>query len=83
MTTVSNGAQNEPEGAAMSELLRLAGSASLRADLEWIASHRHNPFVKNNRIDVDTYIEFLTQYNEFINHRPKPFVKMIDREMKL
>jgi len=27
--------------------------------------------------------EFVTQYNEFINHEPKPFKPMIDKVMKL
>ena len=56
---------------------------SLNYDMQWIASHRHNPFVKDTGIDVDAYIEFVSQYNEFINHEPKKFKAIIDREMIL
>ena len=65
------------------ELLRLAGSSSLREDMEYLSSHRHNPVLANGVVDMDRLIEFLTQFNEFINHQPKPFRPMTDREMKL
>ncbi len=65
------------------ELLRLAASPSLRDDMEYLASHRHNPALVNGIVDMDRLIEFVTQFNEFINHKPKPFVPMIDRDMKL
>jgi hypothetical protein len=65
------------------ELLRLAGSLSLREDMEYLSSHRHNPVLVNGMVDMDRLIEFLTQFNEFINHEPKPFMPMIDKEMKL
>ena len=65
------------------ELLRLAGSSSLREDMECLSSHRHNPVFANGMVDMDRLIEFLTQLNEFINHQPKPFRPMTDKEMKL
>jgi len=65
------------------ELIKLARSDALRKDMETIASNRHNPFVKEGKVDVDAYIEFVTQYNEFINHTPKPFSRIIDKDMKL
>jgi hypothetical protein len=65
------------------ELLRLAGSLSLREDMEYLSSHRHNPVLVNGMVDMDRLIEFLTQLNEFINHEPKPFMPIIDKEMKL
>lgn len=68
---------------AAKELLELAGSEALRRDMVTIASRRHNPFIKDGEVDVDAYIEFVTQFNEFINHEPKPFKPMIVREMKL
>lgn len=68
---------------AEQELIELSQSESLRKDLEIIASQRHNPFIKNGKVDVDAYIEFVTQFNEFINHAPKPFKPMIDRDMRL
>lgn len=65
------------------ELLRLAGSLSMREDMERVAYQRHNPFIKNGIVDLDAYIEFVTEFNEFINHEPKPFEPMIDRDMRL
>ena len=47
------------------------------------AEQKHNPFFKNGKAHADAYIEFVTQYNDFINHLPKPFRRMIDNDMKL
>lgn len=65
------------------EMLRLAASSSLREDMEYLAANRHNPVIINGKIDLDRLIEFLTQFNEFINHEPKPFKPIIDKVMKL
>lgn len=68
---------------AKEELLKLSGSASFRKDMQTIRANRHNPFIKDGKVDADAYIEFLNQFNEFINHAPKPFRPMIDKDMKL
>jgi hypothetical protein len=68
---------------AKKELRELAESDAFRKDMEFIRSHRHNPFVKDGKVDVDAYLEFVEQYNEFINHEPKPFKPMVDKDMKL
>lgn len=65
------------------ELLRLASSSSMREDMELIARQRHNPVMVDGKINMDRVLEFLTQFNEFINHEPKPFEPMIEKEMKL
>jgi hypothetical protein len=65
------------------ELLRLAGDSLLREDMEYVAAHRHNPLIIDGKIDMDRLIEFLTQYNEFINHKRQPFKPIDDREMRL
>ena len=65
------------------ELLRLAGSSSLREDMRYLSSHRHNPVIVNGMVDMDRLIEVLTQFNAAINHEPKPFRPIIDKEMKL
>lgn len=65
------------------ELLSFAKSGTLRNDMEQMRSHWQNPFLKDGIVDVDGYIEFVTRFNEFINHRPKPFKPMIDKVMKL
>jgi len=65
------------------ELLRLSQSSSLKADMRYVSAHRHNPLIVDGKVDLDRFITFLTEYNEFINHKPKPFKPMIDRIMKL
>lgn len=75
MATISEGAKQE--------LLKLSESASLRKDMQIIRANRHNPFFKDGKADADAYVEFLNQFNEFINHTPKPFRRMIDKDMKL
>ncbi len=65
------------------ELLEFAGSDVFRKDMDILRRRWDSPFVKNGVVDVDAYIEFVTQFNEFINHEPKPFTPMIDKEMKL
>ncbi|MCX5885958.1 MAG: hypothetical protein NT096_08640 [Proteobacteria bacterium] len=68
---------------AKRELRELAESDSFRKDMETVRANRHNPFVKDGKVDVDAYLEFVEQYNEFINHEPKPFRRMIDKDMRL
>lgn len=65
------------------ELLNLAKSSSLKEDMRHLSENRHNPVVVNGKIDMNRLITFLTEFNEFINHEPKPFKPMIDRVMKL
>ena len=64
------------------EWTALAESGSLRDDIRRLAKTRHNHFLKDGRVDIDRYIEFLNGDNEFINHTPKPFKPMTDRIMK-
>ena len=68
---------------AEKELIKFSRSDSLRKDMEAVRLNRHNPFLKDGKVNIDAYIEFVTQFNEFINHEPKPFRKIIDRVMKL
>jgi hypothetical protein len=65
------------------ELIKLSRSEALRKDMETITLSRHNPFIKEGKVDADAFIEFVTQYNEFINHAPKPFAQIVDKYMKL
>lgn len=65
------------------EMLELARSGSFRADMQILEMRSKSPFAMGDRIDLDAYVEFVTQFNEFINHRPKPFRKMIDKDMRL
>ena len=52
-------------------------------DLKAIKRMRNNPFLKDGKADVDAYVRFVCSFNEFINHEPKLFSKIIDREMIL
>lgn len=63
------------------ELQELAKSANLQNDMQRIARTRHNPFVVNGKGDIDQVLTFLTEYNHFINHNPKPFRKIVDKDI--
>jgi len=65
------------------ELLDMAASPGLRSDMRLLRGARHNPALHDGRMDLDRLICFLTEYNEFINHEPKPFAEIIDRDMKI
>lgn len=68
---------------AENELIELARSEELRKDMEMMKAQWKTPFIKDGRVDVDAYIEFVTEFNEFINHKPKPFKKIIEKAMRL
>ncbi|MEO5359271.1 MAG: hypothetical protein H7843_02355 [Nitrospirota bacterium] len=65
------------------DLYEASKSETLRLDMQRVAAHRHNPFMKNGQPDIDAILQFLMEYNEFINHEPKPFRKIIDTVMLL
>ena len=65
------------------ELLGMAASSGLRHDMRLLRRTRHNPVLLDGRMDLDRLIAFLTEYNEFINHEPKPFARMVERDMKM
>ncbi|MFH1779142.1 MAG: hypothetical protein ABH847_03810 [Candidatus Omnitrophota bacterium] len=65
------------------ELLKVAKSAKIKADFRKLSKNRINPFIINGDVDMDLLVEFLTECNAFINHTPKPFRKIIDRDMRL
>jgi len=68
---------------AEKELIDLAKSDSFKKDIEMLRSRWQMPFIRDGKVDADAYIEFVTQFNEFINHEPKPFKPIIDRDMRL
>lgn len=65
------------------ELLIMARSSKLRQDLRRVSKNRYNPFMVKGKIDLDRILEFLTEYNAFIGHTPKPFRKIIDKDIRL
>jgi hypothetical protein len=68
---------------AEKELIELSESEELKKDMEMLSLHWRSPFVRNGVVDIDAYIEFVQQFNEFINHEPKPFRPMIEKDMRL
>jgi hypothetical protein len=68
---------------AEKELINLAESETFKNDMELLRLRWQAPFIKAGKVDVDAYIEFVQQFNEFINHQPKPFKLMIDKDMRL
>jgi hypothetical protein len=68
---------------AEQELRSLAHSVTLKKDMAAITGSRHNPFITAGIVDADAYVLFVSAFNEFINHEPKPFVPMIDKDMRL
>lgn len=65
------------------EMVALARSESFRNDMEILSMRDKSPFIKGGMVDVDAYIEFVNMFNQFINHEPKPFEPMVEKEMKL
>lgn len=65
------------------ELLRAAKSIKLRKEFRKLSENRTNPFMVNGKVDMDRLLEFLTEYNKFISHRPKPFREIADGKMRL
>jgi hypothetical protein len=68
---------------AAMELREAVRSESLRNDMKAVADSRHNPFMKNDSVDIDAYILFVSEFNAFINHEPKRFEPMLDNDMRL
>lgn len=68
---------------AEKEIRELSHSPSLRRDFDALASERHNPFFRAGNVDADAYILFVSEFNEFIGHEPKPFAPMQDKDMRL
>jgi hypothetical protein len=66
-----------------SELKALAESESMRANSERLRATRPNPFMVDGKVDCDKVMEFLTDYNEFLNHPMKPHRAFIEKNMKL
>ncbi len=65
------------------EVAALSESEQLREDMRTAAKAKYLPILKDGKADVDAYISFVTQFNEFINHQRKPFKKISDKYMIL
>ena len=65
------------------ELKEFAQSSTFKADLRKISENRYNPFIVKDRIDIDRFVIFLSEYNCFISHTLKPFRKIKDKKNRL
>ena len=65
------------------EMLALSRSQAMRDDAREVAERRHNPLLRDGVVSAQRVVEFLTQYNEFLNHPMKPFERPIEDNMKL
>lgn len=65
------------------ELRNTAGSESLRYDMKRLRCSRRGFFGPDGAVDADRVLDFLLAFNEFINHTPKRFRPIVDRDMKL
>lgn len=68
---------------ARAELLDASHSEALKSDMRKISEYKHDYFFKDGRIDTDSYLDFVTQFNSFINHLPKPLKRIKEVDMKL
>jgi hypothetical protein len=66
-----------------SESIEIMESCTLREDMRHLAEHRYNPTSTGGNVDIEKYTEFVTAFNEFVNHAPKPFKPIPDKNMKL
>ena len=69
--------------AAADELRELSQSTKFADEMNLVSRSRYNPFLMAGDVDIDAYIAFISQFNEFINHEPKKFVPMITNDMRL
>ncbi|HBG08139.1 MAG: hypothetical protein A2075_17810 [Geobacteraceae bacterium GWC2_58_44] len=69
--------------AARAELLALSNSEAMRNDGAHVAANRHNPLLVDGEVSADRVMEFLTQYNDCLNHPIKPSRPFIETNMKL
>ena len=65
------------------EFKEVTSSLSFRKDMQHLSANRFNPLRDGQTVNMDRLLVFLTEYNAFINHTPKPFKPMIDKMMKL
>lgn len=65
------------------ELRELAHSPKLQEDMKILSKNKYSPFLVNGNIDIDKFLLFLNEYNYFINHNPRRFCKIIDKDMRL
>lgn len=68
---------------AKKEFVDAAKSDKLRQEFDSIRKNRITMTEDNISNSVELYINFVTQYNRFINHRPKQIKRIIGENWKL
>lgn len=63
------------------EFKSLSKSSAFKDDMDIVSKNRCNPFMVEGKIDLDKFLEFLTEFNYFINHARRPFNKIKDSNM--
>jgi hypothetical protein len=69
--------------AAEQELRELSRSGSFRRDMDTLRRGRLHAFVKDGTVDIDAYLLFVAEFNEFVGHEPKTFRRIVDLDMRL
>ncbi len=69
--------------ASLGELKELAVSKELKEDMAAVTRQRHNPFWKDGCFMTEAFLQFVSDYNAFINHRPKAFTPIKGEHFKL
>jgi len=64
------------------ELRRLGASGALRRDLAALRAVRAERLGDPTRT-AERSVDFITEYNAFVNHAPKPFRPIRDADMRL
>lgn len=65
------------------ELKKAAASSSLRDDMAAVTALRQPPWLRDGVVDADRWLDYLTEYNELINHRRKTKTPFIETKMLL
>ena len=62
---------------------KIKAELKLYAQTALFEGREENPFLQNANANVDAYIAFNDQFNEFINHSSRPFRPMVEKDIKL
>ena len=64
------------------ELKRLADSGEMRRDMQRMADSRRRAFLETGGVDTDRFLDFVSAFNQFINHAPRKFRRIEEHDMR-
>ena len=67
----------------MDKTKNLLFTDSINQDMAIIASRKKNFFYKDGKYDAALWLEFATQFNEFMGHARKPFTPITGNNFKI